>query len=126
MKTKEKMDAYDLRLIERIRGKKIIVNVASVSKSGMTRKMDFYIYDDGLIKINHIIRDIADYSLDKNHRVIVGGCGMDMIFSVLAEFNHAMTKFDTGKTLQELMQTRECGERIYDKYFINANNYQVV
>lgn len=126
MTMKEKMDAYDLRLIEKIRGKKIIVNVASVSKSGMTRKMDFYIYDDGLIKINHIISDIADYNCDKNGRIIVGGCGMDMIFSVLANFNYAMARFDTGKNIQELLKTRECGENIYDKYFINANNYQMV
>lgn len=126
MKTKEKMNEYDLRLIEKIRGKKIIVNIASVSRSGMTRKMDFYIYDDGLKKINHIISDIADYSCDKNGRIIVGGCGMDMIFSVLSAFNYSMAMFDTGKNIQELLKTGECGERIYDKYFIDSNNYQMV
>jgi len=34
-----------------------------------------------------------------------------------------MAQKDTGKTLQELLKTKECGKHIYDTYFVNANNY---
>jgi hypothetical protein len=49
---------------------------------------------------------------------------MDMIYSVLSNLNYEMAKRDTGKTIQELLETGECGTHIYDKYFTNANNYK--
>ncbi len=118
------LNEYDKELLESIRGKKIACNIVSVSRSGMTRKMRFYAcVDDDIKEITYLIGAIAGYSQDKNHDLIVGGCGMNMIFSVLSNFNYAMAKYDTGKSITELLESKECGERIYDKYFINADQY---
>lgn len=121
------LNEYDKELLESVRGKKIACNIVSVSRSGMTRRMRFYAcVDDDMKEITYLIGAIAGYSQDKNHDLIVGGCGMDMIFSVLSNFNYAMAKYDTGKSIQELLKSKECGEHIYDKYFINANDYRTL
>lgn len=115
---------YEKELLESARGKKVFCNIVSVSKSGMSRKMRFYIIEnDDLRNITHLISEIAGYKMDNDYNLKVSGCGMNMIFSVLSNFNYAMAQLDTGKTLTELLKTKECGERIYDNYFIDANYY---
>lgn len=57
--------------------KKIVINIDSVSYSGMTRKMTVYIGD--YQNINWELKKIG-FKLDKNCKIIVGGCGMDMTF----------------------------------------------
>lgn len=98
------------------RGKQVVVVIKSVSSSGMMRKMDFYvIYKNDLVRINGAIERIADYKLDKNGSVIVGGCGMDMIFSVLSNFNYAIsTKINKKMT------------KNYSTFFFNANLYKLL
>lgn len=93
-----------------------------INSVGMNRKMEFYA--DGYNRIGYYIARIIDYSynIDKGG-LSVSGCGMDMIFHVLSSLNYAMVQIDTGKTLTELLKTKECGEHIYDKYFFNANQY---
>jgi hypothetical protein len=123
---KDRLTDYDLERLESIRGQKFYCNIVSVSRSGMTRKMKFYAIPKGkeeLQQITYLIGNIADYSFDKNGNLIVGGCGMDMVFSVISNFNYAMARRDTGKDIQKLLKSKECGDRIYDKYFTNANNY---
>lgn len=126
MKKNFRLNDYDKELLEDVRGQKVYCNITKVSRSGMTRKMRFYAiskkYND-LRNITYLISGIADYNMDKNHDLIVKGCGMDMIFSVLSNFNYAMAELDTGKNIHELLKTKECGDRIYDKYFFNASNY---
>lgn len=129
MKKNFKLNDYDKELLEDVRGQKVYCNITRVSRSGMTRKMRFYAInkkDNKLSNITHLIAEIADYKMDKNHDLVVNGCGMDMIFSVLSNFNYAMARIDTGKDIQELLKTKECGERIYDQYFFNANNYNIL
>lgn len=110
--------------LENMRGKKIYCNIVSVSRSGMNRKMNFYfINNNELIKCTHLIAKILNKKLDKDHNLPVSGCGMDMIFHVLSSFNYAMARINTGKTIPELLETKECGTRIYDNYYIDANNY---
>lgn len=98
------------------KGKQIVVVIKTVSKSGMMRKMDFYvIYKNDLVRINGAIEDIADYKLDRNGSVIVSGCGMDMVFSVLSNFNYAIsTKINKKMT------------KNYSTFFFNANNYKLI
>jgi hypothetical protein len=129
MKKQERLTDYDRELLEAIRGQKFYCNIVSVSRSGMTRKMSFYAHNpkyNELSNITYLIARITNYSLDKNHNLIVSGCGMDMVFSVVSNFNYAMARIDTGKSIQELLQTKECGEHIYDKYFTNANNIGIL
>lgn len=126
MKKGFSLNEYDRELLEDVRNQKVYCNITKVSQSGMTRKMRFYAIskkDGELRNVTYLISGIADYGMDKNHDLIVGGCGMDMIFSVLSNFNYAMARQDTGKNIQELLKTEEYGKRIYDKYFFDANNY---
>jgi hypothetical protein len=129
MKNQERLTDYERELLETLRGKKFYCNIVSVSRSGMTRKMKFYAHNpkfNELCSITYLVGIIAGYNFDKNGDLIVSGCGMDMVFSVVSNFNYAMAKLDTGKSIQELLQTKECGEHIYDKYFTNANNIGIL
>lgn len=66
---------------------KIYVNLVSVSKSGMTRRLKFYtIIDDELQNITDIIAKGLGQNLDKNDCIIARGCGADMIFHTLYRF----------------------------------------
>jgi hypothetical protein len=122
-KIKEQLTEWDLNILRNIQGQKIYCNITKVSNLGMTRKMRFFSIPKGqanedLINITHLISIIADYKLDKNHDLIVSGCGMDMIFSVLSNFNYAMARFNN-------YQKKE-GERIYDTYWIDADHYNTL
>ena len=111
--------------IEILRGKEVGVIITNVSKSGMSRQMKFYA--DGFQNVTRAIATITENRYnDKNGTLSVSGCGMDMVFAVLSSLNYKMAQYDTGKTLQELHKTGECGERIYDKYFVNANHYRLL
>lgn len=105
-----------IKTLLKYRGKRVVVNIKSVSRSGMTRKMDFYVlYKNDLVRINGAIEDIAGYKLDKNGAVIVGGCGMDMVFSVLSNFNYAIsTKINKKMT------------KNYSTFFFNADHYKLL
>lgn len=111
-----------LKSIEKARGKQIAVNIVNVSRSGMSRQLKFY--TEGF---QDITKDIAVITGNRynnqSNTLTVSGCGMDMVFSVLSNLNYMMAKYDTGKSIQELLKTGECGVRIYDNYFVNANHY---
>ena len=123
MKTSEKNKQQAYEYLKQFRGKDIAVNIKSVSRSGMSRRFEFYA--DGYNRIGYYIAQLLEYPYnDKGLRA--DGCGMDMVFSVLSNLNYEMAKRDTGKTIQELLKTKECGTHIYDTYFINANNYRTL
>lgn len=103
------------KLLRAIKGCKVICVIKSVSRSGMCRKMQFYVlYDNQLIWLNPTIRDIANYKLDKDRNVIVNGCGMDMIFNTLYNFNCAMIQKDL---VTDISHADRC------RYYFDANNY---
>ena len=60
------------------------VVIASVSRSGMTRKMRFY--DEAMSGITHEIAGKTGYRMDKDGNLIVHGCGMDMPWYVLYRY----------------------------------------
>jgi hypothetical protein len=80
-------------------------------------------YADGYKRIGDDIATLLEYPYDYDKGLRADGCGMDMIFSVLSNLNYRMATLDTGKTIQELLTTKECGERIYDNYFVDADHY---
>ena len=100
--------------------------VNSVSRSGMSRRIEFYVATEKneIHRIGYYIAKIAGYpyNVDKGG-ILVNGFGMDMIFSVLSNFNYAMAQLETGKNLTELLNSGEYG-RIYDDYFFNASCYR--
>lgn len=114
------LDSYNMEFLDFMKNKQIVCSIQSVSRSGMTRKMDFYfISDNQLIYCNKIIAEIAGYKRDKKGSLIVSGCGMDMIFSVLYNFNISMLKLK-GFTMKDHSHSENC------KFWIDSSNYRLV
>jgi hypothetical protein len=127
MRKKIELTEWEKKELENMKHKTIYANIVSVSRSGMRRKMSFYyIHESELIRCTWVFAKICNYKLDKNGYLSVYGAGMDMVFSVLSNFNYAMAQYMTGKTLTELLDSKECGTHIYDKYYIDANNYRSI
>ncbi len=59
--------------------------IRHVSQSGMTRHISFFnIVSGEPFFLNGLISDYLDYKMNKYHdAIVVGGCGMDMAFSVV-------------------------------------------
>lgn len=67
---------------------KIYAIVRGIARSGMSRRLSFFMIEDGeLINITHVIAQALDYKLDNREWSIrVNGCGMDMIAHALSCF----------------------------------------
>ena len=104
------------------KGMTVYGTVNSVSRSGMSRRIEFYVATEKneIHRIGYYIAKIAGYPYDADKGLLVTGCGMDMIFSVLSNFNYSVAQLETGKNLTELLNSGEYG-RICDNYFFNAN-----
>lgn len=65
--------------------------VRSVSRSGMQRVISFFYIDSGqLIYLDHKIEVLCGYRQAKQQGVIVNGCGMDMVFSVVSALSYEL------------------------------------
>lgn len=117
----EKNEAYEY--LKKFRGQNFGCVIKSVSRSGMSRRMEFY--SNNFDNLGYYIARIIDYPYN-DKGLSVSGCGMDMVFHVLSSLNYRMATLDTGKTLSELLESGECGERIYDKYFTDAGCYRLL
>ena len=71
--------------LDQLKEKKIFCILRNVSRSGMSRDIDFYIFlpDGTRLYLSYIIAGLLDYPFNDNKGVKVGGCGMDMGFSVV-------------------------------------------
>ena len=78
------------------REQEIFCIVRHVSQSGMTRHISFFcIVDNQPRFLNGYISDYLDYRMNKYHdAIVVGGCGMDMAFSVV---NHLQVQMSHDK-----------------------------
>ncbi len=64
-----------------------VCTIRSISHSGYTRKIDFYIRKGkSLVSINKEISEVLSMKQDSRGLLIVKGCGMDMIFDTLYQF----------------------------------------
>ena len=62
----------------------IYCSLNHVSSSGMTRHISFFVvYKGEIVKLNWHLAKLLDYRIAKNGGLVVGGCGMDMGFSVV-------------------------------------------
>lgn len=109
----------------------IYANITHVSRSGMMRYIKFYARQNNntrLLTIHKHIADLLNHNCDRDKGIKVGGCGMDMVFSVLSNLNYKMATMDTNKTINKLLEDpkKPCGVRIYDDYFTDAENYQLL
>ena len=66
--------------------------IRHVSQSGMTRHISFfYIRNNEPRFITNRISDFLEYKMNKYHdAIVVGGCGMDMAFSVVNHLQEQM------------------------------------
>lgn len=79
-------------------GAKVYTKCTHVARSGMSRSIEAFIITDGeLNNITWAISDALDYSFDsKNGGIKMGGCGMDMGFSLV--YNLSRKVFQEGFT----------------------------
>jgi len=127
-------------IIEQYRDARLKAVVMSVSSTGMSRRMRFYaaVLDrEGkpyMSDITYLIARLADYSMN-DVGLRADGCGMDMCFSVISNFNYTAWAHDCKArfpdTDWELIGTmgpeacklmgKEPDYRIYGDYFFDAN-----
>jgi hypothetical protein len=88
---------------------KLIIQVVSVSNSGMTRKMNAFVIvknkftkQHELVKLNWFLKQLGAVNLDTNGLIRVGGCGMDMTFALQDQIKHAI--FSRKKYCRDLPQ----------------------
>lgn len=75
-------------------GDQVTCILRHVSRSGMSRRIDFYKMGKGEPRyLSTYIADLLEYPCG-GHGVVVGGCGMDMGFSVV--YNLGSTLFPKG------------------------------
>lgn len=75
---------------------KIYCVLRHVSKSGMSRKIDFYkMTKDGPRWLSNYIADILEYRQDNG--LVIGGCGMDMGFHVVYTLGATLWPTGTAK-----------------------------
>lgn len=73
-------------------GDTVNTSVQHVSSSGMSRRISFYAVDtDKTIRnIDYFVGLAAGYKLSDKGGLVVGGCGMDMAFSVVYNLGSAL------------------------------------
>ena len=74
-------------------GSTVYGTVRHVSRSGMMRHISFFVVDAGeILPISWHLSRALGYRLasENRHALKVGGCGMDMIFSVISNLSYAL------------------------------------
>jgi hypothetical protein len=68
--------------------------IKHVSQSGMTRHISFFhIWGNEPYFLTRSISDLLGYKMNKHHdAIIVGGCGMDMAWSVVNNLEYELNK----------------------------------
>ena len=111
-----------VEFLKPLQGKHLYCRVVSVSKSGMSRRLEFsVVQNDQIVNVTLQIATITGLPYDYTKGLKIDGCGMDMRFACISNLNYAMATTLTGKSIKELLESKECGEHIYDKFFFNAN-----
>jgi hypothetical protein len=73
--------------------KKVYCVLRNVSRSGMSRDIDFYIFlDNQKLYLSYIIAGLLDYPFNDNKGLKVSGCGMDMGFHVVYSLSSLLYK----------------------------------
>lgn len=70
----------------------VYTSVQSVSQSGMSRRISFYIVDaeKSIRNIDYWVSLATGYKLSDKGGLVVNGCGMDMAFSVVYNLGRAL------------------------------------
>ena len=92
-KTQAHFEAYDYFKTNLKKNETIYCIIKHVSQSGMTRHISFFCIEDNVPRfLDGYISKYLDYRMNKYYNgLIVGGCGMDMAFSVVNHLQVQMT-----------------------------------
>jgi hypothetical protein len=85
--------SYSERVVKELPRNTVIYSIVrSVSQSGMSRNIDFFVIkDDKPIWITPALRDILDYKQDKKYGALkVNGTGMDMCFHIVNSLGYKL------------------------------------
>ena len=91
--SKDRMNECRERLLSLLNpGDTVYGVVRSVSRSGMSRRIDFYCIEDGELRwLTPFIGDLCGYSHSyEKSGLRVDGCGMDMIFAVVYDLGRKL------------------------------------
>lgn len=132
----EKQEAY--KYLQQYKGQKLLAIVNSVSRSGMSRRVEFYgIGQEKQYQKNELTGDYEvaskipcidrigwymakfcnwSYSVDKGG-ILVNGCGMDMIYHLLSSFNYCAMDEDGDIEGHK----RRPNDRGYHNYFFDCS-----
>ena len=98
--TKKQQEAKDY-LKKYIKPKTLlIIQITSVSSSGMSRKMKVYIADKKTGRLDHWtyhIADLLNYNYNQDDTITVRGCGMDMAFWLADKITYYLYNGKTPK-----------------------------
>ena len=104
--TKEEINQFKEELKECIKlgGNNVYCVLRGVSRSGMTRYIDFYTFTpntQGITKfyLTYKICAILGYPLTSDNGLKVEGCGMDMGFAVIYDLGRTLYPTGDGKTI---------------------------
>lgn len=77
---------------------KIYGNIVSVAKSGMSRKMCYYVVSNNeILNIDYLISQVLDYPRDKKTGAIIKkGCGYDPLFHTVYDLSKVLYDKDYG------------------------------
>jgi hypothetical protein len=134
MKYSKSTIAEAWRIIEQYRHARVKAEVQTVSRSGMSRCIRFYaatVYNGkpDIDDITWLLARIGGYTMTDNG-LRIGGCGMDMCFAVISNFNYAAAQHDLEvKGFTGSWNTKEGKAALgvaedallYNTYFFDAN-----
>lgn len=84
-------------------GSRIPMDVVSVSRSGMSRKIAVYHVNDNreIVNVSREVAELLGYSFDRNTWAIkINGCGMDMCFAIAYALGQELYDGSRSKKLQ--------------------------
>lgn len=111
----ERFEEDAKRYIKAIKENRVICNVASVSSTGMSRRLSFIEFGvknkRGYQCTFYSFLNALGYKVDNNNTFRVDGCGMDMVFhtnySIIRDlFNMGFIKEKTCKVLEQKTPSR--------------------
>lgn len=101
MKVTKEDRQHALEILTRLatEGQTVYSVLRSVSRSGMQRKIDFYVIQDNRpMFLSWAISKVCGYA-QKDGALVVNGCGMDMGFSVV--YDLGMELYGKGNCLRQ-------------------------
>jgi hypothetical protein len=118
---KSQKEAYEY--LKDYRSLKLQATIVSVAKSGMSRKIKFFIIKDShLINITENIARLLE-SNEKHPAadgMRVSGCGTDMIFHTIVCLNYKIAE------IEEVKLSGIGSDNSYSNYFFDADSYNTI